>query len=812
MSEKYHNVIGIDLGTTYSAVATNNKYNDSTEILKTEKGDTTIPSVVSFDKTNKKAYAGMDAKNNYPVDPANTILEIKREMGEVVNERNIGQLQKLGLNPRVNEDPYKVLFADEWYLPQEISALILMEAKATAEKALGETINDAVITVPAYFTEKQKKATEEAALLAGLYPRQLIPEPTAAAICYGIDMRPEQKVTYLIYDLGGGTFDVSIIEVEDNKINVIATSGDARLGGSDFDNTITAWVLAELKEKHNADISANTLAIAKIKAAAESAKKILSQFDTASIDLSFLNIPNVANINISVKQFETLIEPILTKSLNKVQEAIQIAKNEKGIENIDNILLVGGSTKTPMVKRMLVEYFGKGDDFILGDAAVDTVVARGAAIMAKKFEATPGEFDIKKRKEAKLMSKDTDLIDDPSLITEYSLGIGIENDKVAKIIERGRNLPAKQERGGFVNGGPSEYIPVPIFQGEGEYTYDNTLIGSLNIGPMEPKPAGEHQFVVIFNIDKNGLLSMTINHINENKSYSAEFDQKTGIGGDDKMTIIRHKLKDMFWHKGSGTPIPPKPTAAPKVESSVPPPVTSTVPPPVAPKPKAEAQPAKTEKAADIAIAIKPIPGQFSEIVTSAQSILALLTDNALIDKYNAFINSVNKGMSEDELADAGDELAEIVENLNKIYENGLMIAKNPVPGEFAELVDKCKTQFSKTKNKALQTAYNTFIDAINSRKSDDEVINLGDSLMDVLEKLPESSDDGQVKEPVKEVPDKYKMLLRRSKKQILKDQDPQLIAAYNAFVDALNKNADDAELAKLDGELNKVFQGAKTN
>jgi len=250
MSEKYHKVIGIDLGTSYCAVATYNNFTGYTEILRTAKGESTIPSVVSFDRVIKKVYVGQEAKNNFPVDPDNTVIEIKREMGEVVNERNVEKLRGFGLNPMINQDAYRVFFGDGWFLPQEISAFILMEVKEVAQKEINEIVNDAVITIPAYFTEKQKKATEEAALLAGLYPRQLIPEPTAAAVCYGADQGSSGKMTYLVYDFGGGTFEVSIIEVENEKITVIATSGDSRLGGSDFDNEITNWVVKKLKEDY----------------------------------------------------------------------------------------------------------------------------------------------------------------------------------------------------------------------------------------------------------------------------------------------------------------------------------------------------------------------------------------------------------------------------------------------------------------------------------------------------------------------------------------------------------------------------------
>lgn len=843
MSEKYHNVIGIDLGTTYSAVATNNKYSDSTEVLRTSKAERTIPSIVSFDRDNKKAYAGQEAKNNYPVDPDNTVIEIKREMGEVVNERNIEKLRKLGLNPVINEDPYRVFFGDSWYLPQEISAFILMEVKEVAQKEINEVINDAVITVPAYFTEKQKKATEEAALLAGLYPRQLIPEPTAAAICYGVDRGTSGKMTYLVYDFGGGTFDVSIIEVEDEKITVIATSGDSRLGGSDFDNEITSWVVKRLHEDYQLDISTNQFFMAKIKAAAEEAKKILSQFNDASIDLSFINDSRIQNIKITRDEFEKLIDHFLHKSLNQVDEAIQIAQKDKDIskDKIDNILLVGGSTKIPKVRRLLLEYFEKGDDFVSAEADPDTVVARGAAIMAKKFEATPGKFDIEKRAQANLMSKDRDGIPDTTLITEHSLGVGTVRDEVVHIIERGHILPARQSKSDFVNSGPSEYIYVPVFQGESKYAYENTMIGTLPIGPMEPRPAGEHKFEVIFNIDNNGLLAMTINHLNENKSYKADFIQKTGIGGDDKLKIERMKLLDMFWHKSEDKFVPPayEKSTTPAEDSIPSSPIDNFIPPPVVPrdinqedrpdienvdfeevwesgdKPGIPVAQEKTGEASEVDLLNpdKPVPGEFSDVVLSAQNLYKTLADKQMINAYNRLISALNTGAGEDELEIAGDGLADVIDKLNAIYENGLLIAKKPVPGQFEELVLKCKEGWNKTKDISLQKAYNDFIAAVNKGKSEDELIDQGDNLgeiMDSFSKTAEENKEDKLKEAFVEIPDKYKMLIRRSKKQILLNPDPVLIEAYNSFINGLNENLSDSELTRLNEKLNKAFQDTK--
>jgi len=270
-----------------------------------------------------------------------------------------------------------------------------------------------------------------------------------------------------------------------------------------------------------------------------------------------LDDSRIQNIKITRDIFEKLIDNLLHKSLNQVDETIQIAQKDKCVskDEIDNILLVGGSTKIPKVRKMLLEYFGKGDDFVSAEANPDTVVARGAAIMAKRFEVTPGPFDINNRNKATLVSKDTEGIPDTIIIIEQSIGIAIGNNMVQHIFERGRILPAKRSID-LTNAGPAEFIPVPIFQGESKHQFENTLIGTLNIGPMEPRPAGEHKFEVIFNIDQNGLLAMTINHLNEGKTYNAEFIQKTGIGGDEKLKIVRLKLMDMFTQESDDRIIP----------------------------------------------------------------------------------------------------------------------------------------------------------------------------------------------------------------------------------------------------------------
>lgn len=544
MNENLHRVIGIDLGTTYSAVAVYDTYLEQSIVIKDKSdGDSpTTPSVVSLDRRLNKAIVGSAAKRNLPLDEENTILEIKREMGEEFSPET---LDHFNAHPtfKVGE-PVKARFAGQWYSPQEVSAFILMKMKEIAEAEIGEEIRDAVVTVPAYFTEKQKKATREAAKLAGLYPLQLIPEPTAAAICYGVDKFDDAKKIYLVFDLGGGTFDVSIIDVEGNKIDVIATSGDPRLGGGDFDDLITHWVVQELLNEFKIDVRENRAAKAQIKFKSEQAKIILSNHQSTTITLPELNPEKPPILILTREIFLSLIEKILKKSISYVEIALNAARDKKGVERdqINAILLVGGSTKIPKVKTMLLDYFGQDESFIRSELNPDEVVARGAAILAFRYNPSPPPFDITRDDSFVLMN--TEAIDQPvvNLITEHSLGIEIQDKMFSKIIDQGSNIPIEIRRGGFVNAGPTEKILVNIFQGESEYVYENTLIGSLELGPMKPEQAGFHQFEVIFKLDQNGLLQATVHHINEGKTYEGKYDHKTGVGGDKALEAMRNKL------------------------------------------------------------------------------------------------------------------------------------------------------------------------------------------------------------------------------------------------------------------------------
>ncbi|HEY7544278.1 MAG TPA: Hsp70 family protein, partial [Blastocatellia bacterium] len=402
MNEKLHRVIGIDLGTTYSAVAAYNQNMEQAEIINNPEDSNapTTPSVVSLDPMTRKAIVGRAAKRNLAHDPLNTVIEIKREMGEVFIPETLDKFQARGIF-RAKEDgyegdPVKVRFSDQWFMPQEISAFTLMKMKEIAEAEIGEEIRDAVITVPAYFTEKQKKATKEAALLAGLYPRQLIPEPTAAAICYGVDQLEPVRKVYLVYDLGGGTFDVSIITVEEQRIDVVATSGDPRLGGGDFDDAITEWAVEELRRDYKMDVANNPRAKAIIKLNAEKTKIELSTFASAKMPLLELKPDSPPVLELTREKFEELIDPLLGKSLSYVDTAIKMAEEKRGVrrEDIDAILLVGGSSRIPKVKTRLLDYFQKDESFVRANLDPDAVVARGAAMLALRFMPSPPPFDI----------------------------------------------------------------------------------------------------------------------------------------------------------------------------------------------------------------------------------------------------------------------------------------------------------------------------------------------------------------------------------------------------------------------------------
>ena len=544
MNPHLHRVVGIDLGTTYSAVAAYHSAHAEAQLLSDSTVDgrgAATPSVVWDEPGVARVAVGRAAKQAVAHDPANTLIEIKREMGASSTAES---LARFGLPDGGTEPggPVRVWFRGRWRLPQAISALVLMKMKDIAEGGIGGSVHDAVITVPAYFTERQKKATEEAALLAGLYPRQLIPEPTAAAICYGFDRADAGRHVYLVYDLGGGTFDVSIIVVEQETIEVLATSGDRRLGGGNFDDAITDWVLGRLGVAPGTDRAWEQ----KVKAAAEIAKRELAVHDRTQVLVpARTGYAQPTPLPLDRATFELLITDLLHGSLNRVEDALALAK-DKGVEpaDVDAILLVGGSTRIPLVSRMLLEHFGKGVEFVRSDADPDTLVARGAAIVANRF-ASSDRFELDRRPDAGQLNAEQDDEVDIIYITEHTLGVGIQDNLVDPLIPRGQNIPRRAMKI-YTNPDDATEVRCPIYQGEGRYAYENDLVGTVLLDTIESRPKGYHEFQVTFSLDINGLLDVQVRHVQADKEYRATFEQSTRIGRADRLTELRTDLLALY--------------------------------------------------------------------------------------------------------------------------------------------------------------------------------------------------------------------------------------------------------------------------
>jgi len=688
-----HHVVGIDLGTTYSGVAAWNKHEEMTEMIvskaETEAYGGKIPSVISLDPYSGKALVGTWAKRHYSADTENTIIEIKREMGEVFTPELLKKYQAEEFF-RVGE-PVKVWFKGRWYMPQEASALILMRMKQIAEQEIGEEIHDAVVTVPAYFDEKRRQATREAALLAGLYPRDLFDEPTAAAVCYGVDYQEAGKNVYMVYDLGGGTLDVSIIEIEGRKINVIATSGATRLGGVDFDNAITDWALAELLRIYSLDLHNDKAARAYIKYEAEKAKIILGTADKVNIILGGLAQAGLGAQTLTLERskpgeemltkgrktamtfeelvaynrspgyrrpltFEELINGRLEESLIYVVDAIAQASQKKTItlDKINSVLLVGGSSRIPRVRQMLIDHFQKGDEFVRADADPDTVVARGAALIAKDIIPTPYAFDVRRQPNETTPARNTGDALQIRRITAHTLGVRTYPDLFHGIVPRGNNVPFEKAEREFRNVAASEEIIVEVYQGEGQYYYECTKIGEIRIWPLERKPAGFHEFEVTFRMDISGLLKATVRHLNTGRYFNAQYENITTVGGIDVLEILRARLLELYG--GAEPPQPPPPPNAPQESYRPPAPVP---PPPPANPPPGQPPLRLTMPSVDV-------PEQFKTIVRRAQRLLKKVSDPELAAAFNAFTTALNSGKTGTELEDLGDELADVYQDARR--------------------------------------------------------------------------------------------------------------------------------------------------
>jgi len=548
MGNEHHKIIGIDLGTTYSAVSVFDNNKNTVVTIPNNYGKNTTPSVVSSDKNNK-ILVGDHAKRNIPIKPDGTIIEVKRLMGKANKDYKDAHGNPLPLPayvvPGASDASMKVKFLGREFEPQFISAIILGDLKKAAEKFIGCSIYDAVITVPAYFTEVQRKATEDAARIAQLNPRLLINEPTAAAIAYGLEKFKDsgEKKTLLIYDLGGGTFDVSVITVDEGQISVVGTSGNDHLGGGDFDNTMTEWAINEIKRTENTDFSTNKSVREKIKAACEQTKRDLSHAESAAIDIA---VPELtANIDITRVQFEQMIKHYLDETLKSIDDALKSSskQNEVTIKDLDMVILVGGSSRIPKVREILktILIAGKGiseveaNEMIKSDLNPDEIVAMGAAMMARtmlpmdKFEGEVVSIEASGSEGAAEAPK-IEIFD----VTGHSLGIGIMRDPTTgsdfdRLVLKDTQIPCSITKEGYTNAVDNQTtVEIPVYQGESPNCINNTKLGSVAI-PLDPRPRGEHNFGVTFSIDINGLLSVTVLHMKAGQLVG-KHEQKVSCG------------------------------------------------------------------------------------------------------------------------------------------------------------------------------------------------------------------------------------------------------------------------------------------
>ena len=465
-------IIGIDLGTTNSCVAVM-EGGKPTVIANTE-GARTTPSVVAFTKTGERL-VGEPAKRQAVTNAEKTISSIKRDMGTDRGRTIDGKK----------------------YSPQQISAMILQKLKADAESYLGEKVTEAVITVPAYFNDAQRQATKDAGKIAGLYVKRIINEPTAAALAYGLDNEKEQKI--MVYDLGGGTFDVSIIEIGDGVIEVLATNGDTHLGGDDFDNKIIQWMLDEFKKAEGVDLSGDKMAMQRLKEAAEKAKKELSSAMTTNINLPFITAtaegPKHFDMNLTRAKFDELTRDLVDKTAIPVQNAMKDAG--LNYSDLGQVLLVGGSTRIPAVQDKVRALTGKEPSKSLNP---DECVAIGASIQGGKLAGDAGAGDIL-------------LLD----VTPLSLSIETMGGVATRLIERNTTIPTKKSQIFSTAADNQTAVDINVVQGERQFAKDNKSLGQFRLDGIAPAPRGIPQIEVTFDIDANGIVNVSAKDLGTGK-------------------------------------------------------------------------------------------------------------------------------------------------------------------------------------------------------------------------------------------------------------------------------------------------------
>ena len=507
-------IIGIDLGTTFSVVAV--MEGGDPKVLVNEEGSRLTPSVVAFTKDGNRL-VGQVARRQAVTNPENTVYSIKRFMGRRYEE----------VNEEMRMVPYKVIrdgsgaarvkVKDKEYSPPEISAMILQKLRKSAEDYLGEKVTDAVITVPAYFNDSQRQATKDAGMIAGLNVRRIINEPTAAALAYGLDKKKDETIA--VYDFGGGTFDISILEVGDNVVEVKSTNGDTHLGGDNLDQRIIDWLISEFKKDQGIDLSKDLMALQRLKEAAEKAKIELSSTMETEINLPFVTAdasgPKHMNIKLTRAKFESLVMDLLEKTLPPCRQALEDAGLRPN--QIDEAVLVGGSTRIPKVQELVRQFFGKEPHKGVNP---DEVVALGAAVQAGVLG---GEV------------KDVLLLD----VTPLSLGIETLGGVMTRLIERNTTIPTRKAEIFSTAADNQTSVEIHVLQGERDMARDNRTLGKFHLMGIPSAPRGVPQIEVTFDIDANGILNVSAKDMATGKQQAITITASSGLGKEDVEKMVK---------------------------------------------------------------------------------------------------------------------------------------------------------------------------------------------------------------------------------------------------------------------------------